>query len=93
MLLDQDWRRMLNGNVQCSNYTKFTNILMQGLEQDSPLTTPSMKEEKLCMTSEVIRLKNKNARLWKMYIYTKSHVDREKQIATHYQDSKERLRK
>ena len=62
LLLDQDWRRMLNGNFQ-SDYTKFTNILIQGLEQNSPLTTPPKVKKKLYMTSEVIRLQNKKARL------------------------------
>ena len=62
---------MLNGNFQ-SDYTKFTNILMLGLEQNSPLTTPPMKKKKRYMTSEATRLKNKKARLWKKFIYTKT---------------------
>ena len=31
LLLDNDWKRMLNGMFQC-DYTKFTNILMQGID-------------------------------------------------------------
>ena len=79
LLSDQDWRRIFNGNFQ-NDYIKFTNILTQGLEQNSPLTTSPKKKKNLYMTSEAIRQKNKKARLWKKYIYTKSHVDREKYI-------------
>ena len=79
LLSDQDWRRIFNGNFQ-NDYTKFTNILIQGLEQNSPLTTSPKKKKNIYMTSEAIPLKNKKARLWKKYIYTKSHVNREKYI-------------
>ena len=79
LLSEQDWSTMLNGDFQ-SDYNKFMDILLNALDQNSPLTTPPKKKKNLYMTSEAIRLKNTKARLWKKYVSTRSNFDREKYI-------------
>ena len=79
LLSEQDWLTILNGNFQ-SDYNKFMDILLNAVDQNSPLTTPPKKKKNLYMTSEAIRLKNTKARLWKKYVSTRNNFDREKYV-------------